>query len=256
MSAFRHSGEIPRIAGLFKSRKLDLARALAGDFSALVGRIAVSEKEIRSPSIAAMNEAGVGYLPPDRREDVIPVLSVAANMSLARLTRADAGMLLDPGTELRDVEERIQALAIKTHGAAAPASALSGGNQQEVLLARCLMRNVKVLVLDNPTNGGDAGAKEEIYRSFDTSPRKESASFLLVTIWRRLSASAIAFWSCVAARSHLRGTRRVAPSLAKLTSYRTWYDRWRAELTQSEGQVDESASAERRPGRPERRRFP
>ncbi len=120
-------------------------------------------EEIWWPSIATMNEAGVGYLPPDRREGVIPVLSVAANMTLARLTRADAGMLLDPAGELKDVEELIRALAIKTPGATVPASALSGGNQQKVLLARWLMRNAKVLVLDNPTNGVDAGAKEEIY---------------------------------------------------------------------------------------------
>lgn len=72
-------------------------------------------------------------------------------------------MLLDPGAELKDVEEFIRALAIKTPGAGAPASALSGGNQEKVLLARWLMRNAKVLVLDNPTNGVDAGAKEEIY---------------------------------------------------------------------------------------------
>ena len=158
-----HSGEILGIAGLLGSGKSDLARALAGDSLALEGRIAVSGREIRSPSIAAMNEAGVGYLPPDRREGVIPVLSVASNMTLARLTRADAGMLLDPRAELKDVEELIRALAIKTPGPAAPASALSGGNQQKVLLARWLMRNAKVLVLDNPTNGVDAGAKEEIY---------------------------------------------------------------------------------------------
>jgi ribose transport system ATP-binding protein len=157
------SGEILGIAGLLGSGKSDLARALAGDSPALTGRIAVSGKEIRSPSIATMNEAGVGYLPPDRREGVIPVLSVAANMTLARLTRPDAGMLLHLGAELKDVEELIRALAIKTPGAAAPASALSGGNQQKVLLARWLMRNAKVLVLDNPTNGVDAGAKEEIY---------------------------------------------------------------------------------------------
>jgi ribose transport system ATP-binding protein len=72
-------------------------------------------------------------------------------------------MLLDPGAGLKDVEEFIRALAIKTPGAAAPASTLSGGNQQKVLLARWLMRNAKVLVLDNPTSGVNAGAKEEIY---------------------------------------------------------------------------------------------
>ena len=147
-------------------------------------------------------------------------------------------------------------MAIKTHGAAAPASALSGGNQQKVLLARWLMRNAKVLVLDNPTNGGDAGAKEEIYGSFDTIAAQGVGVLLVSDDLAEIIGLSNRIWSCAAARSHLRGTRRVAPSLAKLTSYRTWYDRWRAELTQSEGQVDESASAERRPGRPERRRFP
>jgi ribose transport system ATP-binding protein len=109
-----------------------------------------------------MNEAGVGYLPPDlaRRRHSGSVCRVEHDLGAAHV---DAGMLLDPGAELKDVEEFIRALAIKTPGAGAPASALSGGNQEKVLLARWLMRNAKVLVLDNPTNGVDAGAKEEIY---------------------------------------------------------------------------------------------
>jgi ribose transport system ATP-binding protein len=157
------AGEILGVAGLLGSGKSDVARALAGDAPDAIGRIVVSGREIRAPSVAAMNEAGVGYLPPDRREGVIPVLSVAVNMTLARLTRRDAKMLLDPRAELKDAEDFIRTLAIKTPGATAPASALSGGNQQKMLLARWLMRNPKVLVLDNPTNGVDAGAKEEIY---------------------------------------------------------------------------------------------
>jgi ribose transport system ATP-binding protein len=163
VSFFLRAGEVLGVAGLLGSGKSDVARALAGDAPDVVGRISVSGREIRAPSIASMNEAGVGYLPPDRREGVIPVLSVAVNMTLARLTRGDGEILLDPKAELRDVEEFIRALSIKTPSAAAPASALSGGNQQKVLLARWLMRNPKVLVLDNPTNGVDAGAKEEIY---------------------------------------------------------------------------------------------
>ncbi len=157
------AGEVLGVAGLLGSGKSDVARALAGDAPNAVGRIAVSGREIRAPSIAAMNEAGIGYLPPDRREGVIPVLSVAVNMTLASLTRRDAGMLLDPRAELRDAEAFIRTLAIKAPGASAPASALSGGNQQKMLLARWLMRNPRVLLLDNPTNGIDAGAKEEIY---------------------------------------------------------------------------------------------
>jgi ribose transport system ATP-binding protein len=157
------AGEILGVAGLLGSGKSDVARALAGDVAHITGRIVVSGSEVQAPSIATMSGAGIGYLPPDRREGVIPVLSVAVNMTLARLTRGDSGILLDPKAELKDVEAFISMLGIKTPSAAAPASELSGGNQQKVLLARWLMRNPKVLVLDNPTNGVDAGAKEEIY---------------------------------------------------------------------------------------------
>ena len=72
-------------------------------------------------------------------------------------------MLLDLRKEASDVQELINTLSIKAPSAGAPAGTLSGGNQQKVLLARWLMRNAKVLVLDNPTNGVDAGAKEAIY---------------------------------------------------------------------------------------------
>jgi ribose transport system ATP-binding protein len=163
MSLSLRAGEILGIAGLLGSGKSELARALAGDAAGMSGHIAVSGKQIRSPSVAAMNDAGVGYLPPDRREGVMPVLSVIVNMTLARLTRADSAVLLDLRKEASDVQELIDTLSIKTPNAGTPAGALSGGNQQKVLLARWLMRNAKVLVLDNPTNGVDAGAKEEIY---------------------------------------------------------------------------------------------
>ncbi len=174
------AGEILGVAGLLGSGKSDLARTLAGDASGLSGRIAVSGKEIRSPSIAAMNDAGVGYLPPDRREGVIPVLSVIENMTLARLTRGGSGMLLDLGKEASDVQELIDMLSIKAPSAGAPAGTLSGGNQQKVLLARWLMRNAKLLVLDNPTNGVDAGAKEEIYGVLRTIA-KQGIGILLVS---------------------------------------------------------------------------
>ena len=101
------------IASMFSRMSLWSPRGRNSSIASIFKASRSRERRWTSPSIAAMNEAGVGYLPPDRRGDVIPVLSVAANMTLARLTRADAGMLLDPGTELRDVEERIRALAIK-----------------------------------------------------------------------------------------------------------------------------------------------
>ncbi|RUZ27817.1 sugar ABC transporter ATP-binding protein, partial [Mesorhizobium sp. M7A.F.Ca.CA.001.15.1.1] len=114
-------------------------------------------------SIRVMSDLGIGYLPPDRRDGVIPPLSVASNMSLARLTRHGEPYWLNLAGERRDAVEFVATLGIKTAGIDAQMSTLSGGNQQKVLLARWLLRQTKVLILDNPTNGVDAGAKEEIY---------------------------------------------------------------------------------------------
>jgi ribose transport system ATP-binding protein len=158
-----HAGEIVGIAGILGSGKSDLARAVAGDMPGLKGTIEVGGKAISDVSISAMNDAGLGYLSPDRRDGVIPILSVAVNMTLARLARRGESILLDLGGEETDAGRLIELLSIKTPDANALAGTLSGGNQQKVLLGRWLLRNAKILVLDNPTNGVDAGAKEEIY---------------------------------------------------------------------------------------------
>jgi ribose transport system ATP-binding protein len=157
------AGEILGIAGLLGSGKSDLAQALAGDLKGVDGRVLIGEAEIRSLTINRMSEAGVGYLPPDRRDGIIPLLSVVKNMTLARLTRSGESVLLDLDGEKADAGRLVASLGIKTAGVHALASTLSGGNQQKVLLARWLLRETKVLILDNPTSGVDAGAKEEIY---------------------------------------------------------------------------------------------
>jgi ribose transport system ATP-binding protein len=157
------SGEIVGVGGLLGSGKSDLGRALAGDLSGATGQISVADRPIKTLSVSDMSEAGLGYLPPDRRDSVIPSLSVAINMTLARLTRRSEGVLLNLKTESLDAQRLIETLGIKTPSAAALAGTLSGGNQQKMILGRWLLRQAKILVLDNPTNGVDAGAKEEIY---------------------------------------------------------------------------------------------
>jgi ribose transport system ATP-binding protein len=157
------SGEIVGVAGLLGSGKSDLGRALAGDLPGATGEIRIADRPIATLSVRGMSEAGLGYLPPDRRDSVIPSLSVAINMTLARLTRRGESVLLDLKDEISSTQELIDSLGVKTAGANALAGTLSGGNQQKVILARWLLRQASVLVLDNPTNGVDAGAKEEIY---------------------------------------------------------------------------------------------
>ncbi len=158
------AGEIVGVAGLLGSGKSDLAQVLAGALPDAAGTISIAGVAIpESRSIRTMSEAGVGYLPPDRKDGVIPPLSVTSNMSLARLTRHGESCWLDLARERRDAVEFVATLGIKTAGVDAQISTLSGGNQQKVLLARWLLRQARVLVLDNPTNGVDAGAKAEIY---------------------------------------------------------------------------------------------
>ncbi len=157
-------GEILGVAGLLGSGKSDLGGVLAGALSGATGTIRVGGTIVpKNLSIRVMSDLGIGYLPPDRRDGVIPPLSVASNMSLARLTRHGERYWLNLAGERRDAVEFVATLGIKTAGIDAQISTLSGGNQQKVLLARWLLRQTKVLILDNPTNGVDAGAKEEIY---------------------------------------------------------------------------------------------
>ncbi|MBN9023749.1 MAG: sugar ABC transporter ATP-binding protein [Rhizobiales bacterium] len=157
------AGEIVGVAGLVGSGKSSLARAVVGALPDVTGRVRVDGTDLPRLTIKSVAAAGVGYLPPDRRDGVIPVFSVARNMTLARLTRPGEPALLDLSAEARDSAQLVASLGIKTPGVGALLSSLSGGNQQKALIGRWLLRDAKVLVLDNPTNGVDAGAKEEIY---------------------------------------------------------------------------------------------
>ena len=156
------AGEILGIGGLLGSGKSDLARAVAGDLRTSAGRIAVGGRPVGTGDLRSSGRAALGYVPPDRRDSVIPGLSVAVNMTLARLARR-RGALVHPEAEAADAAAIVRRLSIRLPGVAAQARMLSGGNQQKVVLGRWLLAGATVLVLDNPTNGVDAGAKEEIY---------------------------------------------------------------------------------------------
>jgi ribose transport system ATP-binding protein len=90
-------------------------------------------------------------------------MTVAENITIRRLPDLTMGPLIDPRAERRAVSWSINELAIKTAGGSAPVTSLSGGNQQKCILARWLLVEPKVLLLDEPTRGIDVGAKSEIY---------------------------------------------------------------------------------------------
>jgi ribose transport system ATP-binding protein len=158
------AGEILGIGGVLGSGKAELGRVLAGDLAPTAGDIAVRGHSVTPWNVGTATSAGVGYLPEDREnEGIIGVLPVAWNISLPNMDQLLQGGLLNLKQEQAMADQSIRHLRIKTPDAQTQARNLSGGNQQKVVLSKWITRGSDILVLDNPTRGLDAGAKEEVY---------------------------------------------------------------------------------------------
>jgi rhamnose transport system ATP-binding protein len=125
-------------------------------------RTAGVSRAIRSPRDAIA--AGIGYVPEDRRRHgVVLDMSIAANATLASLAAISKRGLLDESAEQDIAQRYVDRLGVRTPSIAADVGTLSGGNQQKVALARWLATRPAVLILDEPTQGVDVGAKAEIH---------------------------------------------------------------------------------------------
>ena len=159
-----HRGEILGLAGLVGSGRSELARTLFGLTPADAGTILINGAPVRVGSPAQAIRAGLAYVPEDRRRHgVVLDMSIAANASLASLGSVSSYGLIDRGRERAAAAAYVDKLRIKTPSVLAEVATLSGGNQQKVALARWLSTNPSVIILDEPTQGVDIGAKAEIH---------------------------------------------------------------------------------------------
>jgi rhamnose transport system ATP-binding protein len=159
------AGEVLGLAGLVGAGRTELARVLFGITPADSGTISLNGQTLSIQSPGDAIHHGIAYLPEDRRRHgVILEMSVSANTTLAILSRFFPGSWLRPRKERDLADKYIADLSIKTSSALAPVGTLSGGNQQKVALARWLAADPKVLILDEPTQGVDIGAKAEIHK--------------------------------------------------------------------------------------------
>jgi len=159
------AGEILGLAGLVGAGRTELARVLFGLTPATGGEILLGGKAVtvRNPSEAV--DLGIAYVPEDRRRHgVILELPIAANATLAILGRLTKAGFLDFDRERRIASSYVEKLSVKTPSIDVPAGNLSGGNQQKVALARWLATEPRLIILDEPTQGIDVGAKAEIHR--------------------------------------------------------------------------------------------
>jgi erythritol transport system ATP-binding protein len=159
------AGEIVGIYGLLGSGRTELLEALAGLDAMTAGEVRISGDAVCVDSVADAISAGIALAPEDRQRDgLVPELSIRENISLASLPDFARGGWLRRRAEAARVREIAAQMHIAARDLEAKVTTLSGGNQQKVVLARCLMRRPRVLLLDEPTRGVDVGAKAEIYR--------------------------------------------------------------------------------------------
>jgi ribose transport system ATP-binding protein len=161
-----HQGEILGLAGLEGQGQQRIMRSLIGRFQPAGGTLRLHGQALKFPGtvngIRAMARLGLGFVPEDRKEEGLMLgLSVAANLVIGLHAEGSA---FARAKGLKAVVQRMMdALPIKAASTATQVGSLSGGNQQKVLLGRYLARDVKVLVIEEPTRGVDIGAKSEIY---------------------------------------------------------------------------------------------
>ena len=158
------SGEIVALAGLVGAGRTEVARAVFGIDPYDSGTVTLNGKRLRGRAPQAAIAAGMGFVPEDRRKQgLVMPLSVARNTALTLRNSLARFGIIDSRRERREAAIWTKRLQVK--GAAdIPASSLSGGNQQKVVLAKWLATEPKLLIVDEPTRGIDVGTKAEVHR--------------------------------------------------------------------------------------------
>jgi rhamnose transport system ATP-binding protein len=158
-------GEIVALYGLVGSGVAEIASTIYGIERATGGEIRVDGKAVRPTSPRHAQKLGIALLPADRKtEGMFGFQSIAFNISVGHLPLLSRLGWLDRARERTVARDLIARLSVRTPSERTPVDAMSGGNAQKVVLARQLVERPRVLVLAEPTQGVDVGAKEEIHR--------------------------------------------------------------------------------------------
>jgi len=158
-------GEVLGIAGLLGSGRSELLRMLFGAYPIDAGTVLLDGADYRPATPDAAMKAGVAYVPEDRGADAVLVgCSVRHNLSAGQSSGYFHRLMWRHRQEREDSARSISDFLIRVAGDQRPIETLSGGNQQKVVLARWLRQHPKVLLLDEPTQGVDVGARAEIYQ--------------------------------------------------------------------------------------------
>lgn len=174
-------GEILGIAGLMGAGRSELVKTIYGYYKKSSGKIFIEGQEVSITSPESGVNHGIAYVSEDRKGDGLVLgLSVKENMTLSSLKFFSGRLGLNKSAENKSVDEYIEKFGVKTPSPNQIIKNLSGGNQQKVAIAKALLTNPKILILDEPTRGVDVGAKREIYDVINEL-KKKGLSIIIIS---------------------------------------------------------------------------
>jgi ribose transport system ATP-binding protein len=167
ISLTARAGEIVGLGGLDGQGQRELLLALFGVLMGVSGEVLIdgARVHVSGPRAAKSKPIGMALIPEDRKtEGLMLPMSVRDNLSFAALDRFSKGSIIDTAAERRAIDEMMDVLSIRAASIDIPVGALSGGNQQKVVIAKWLMVAPRIILLNDPTRGIDVGTKQEIYQ--------------------------------------------------------------------------------------------
>lgn len=174
-------GEIVGLFGFMGAGQIQLARCLFGADKPDAGAISLDGRPVKLKDTTTARNAGIAYVPENRRHTLMLQQEIYKNITLAHLGKLVSG-LLNQRTELAVANELSASVGVRpANRPMMPVGALSGGNQQKVVLAKWLTRQPKVLILNEPTRGMDVGAKDEVMTIVQGLRDKGVATLLITT---------------------------------------------------------------------------
>ena len=188
VSLTAHAGEVLGVTGLLGDGRSELFRTVFGAQGEYQGAIRVEGKPVTLHSTGQAVGLGIGYVPRNRKENgIIQDMNILENGSIVMWPRLIRHGLIDSRRQRAMFDAQRQALSIKLEKCNDPISSLSGGNQQKVVLAKWLSADPRVLILDNPTQGVDVGAKSGIYEMIRKLADK--AAVIIISSMSRIASS-------------------------------------------------------------------
>lgn len=177
-----YPGEILGVAGLVGAGRTELATTIFGREKVLSGKVYLNDKDVTGLSTREMIRAGINYVPEDRRQNgLFGISSVAANTTSSLLFDNTLGkVFLNKKKETEITQKYINDFRTKVTGQDQACGSLSGGNQQKVVIGRCLSSLPKLVILDEPTRGIDAAARGDVY-SIILELKKQGVAIMLIS---------------------------------------------------------------------------